>query len=93
MSVYRMEINLEKTEKRKKGRSYEYLDVHALYEALRTAVLQSTGRAASLTHAGHEVRMLCSLVAITGTDFSRNLPYITGKTVFETLPVVSGTLL
>lgn len=88
MSVYRMEINLEKGEKRKKGRRYEYLDVHSLYEALRTAVLQSTGRSVSVSHGGHEVRMLCALIALTGTDFSRNLPYVTGKAVLEMMPVV-----
>lgn len=89
MSVYRMEIKTKSDDKkRKKGRTYEYLDIHSLYLALRTAVLQSCGRTLMPTHAGCEVRMLIALIALTGTDFSRNLPYITGKQVFECLPQV-----
>lgn len=83
VSIYRMEINLG--EKRKKGRSYEYLDVHLLYNCLRTAVFQSNGRVKS-SHTDHEIRMLVHLMALTGTDFSRNFPFITGKFVFEQLP-------
>lgn len=89
VSVYRMEIKTgDAGEKRKKGRTYEYLDVCLLYQCLRTSVLQSSGRTLMPSHAGHEVRMLISLIALTGTDFSRNFPYITGRSVFELLPQV-----
>lgn len=73
-------------------RSYEYVDIQCLYEALRTAVLQSVGRTHLPLHAGHEVRMLMALVCLTGTDFSRGLPQVSGKTVYELLPRIWMTL-
>ena len=73
-------------------RSYEYVDIQCLYEALRTAVLQSIGRTHLPLHAGHEVRMLMALVCLTGTDFSRGLPQVSGKTVYELLPRIWMTL-
>lgn len=73
-------------------RTYEYVDVQCLYEALRTAVLQSIGRTHLPMHAGHEIRMLISLICLTGTDFSRGLPQISGRTVYDLLPRIWMTL-
>lgn len=73
-------------------RSYEYVDVQCLYECLRTAVLQSIGRTHLPLHAGHEVRMLMALVCLTGTDFSRGLPQVSGRTVYDLLPRIWMTL-
>ena len=73
-------------------RTYEYVDVQCLYEALRTAVLQSIGRTHLPLHAGHEIRMLIALVCLTGTDFSRGLPQISGRTVYDLLPRIWMTL-
>ena len=73
-------------------RTYEYVDVQCLYEALRTAVLQSIGRTHLPMHAGHEIRMLVALVCLTGTDFSRGLPQISGRTVYDLLPRIWMTL-
>jgi len=85
--IYRMEINPpaskrkreevdKKTAVTKPARSYEYLDIQPLYQALRTVVLQSIGRTHLPLHSGHEVRMLVSLICLTGTDFSRGLPQV-----------------
>ena len=38
------------------------------------------------THRGHEMEMLVALIGLTGTDFSRNLPQLSGKTVHNFLP-------
>lgn len=74
-------------------RTYEYVDIQCLYQALRNAVLQSIGRTHLPLHAGHEVRMLMALVCLTGTDFSRGLPQLSGKTIFnDMLPGVWMTL-
>lgn len=79
--------------KQRPPRTYEYVDIHCLYQALRTVVLQSIGRTHMPSHAGHEVRMLMALVCLTGTDFSRGLPQISGKTVYDLLPRVWMTLM
>lgn len=92
VSIYRMELNRPATgEKRKPGakrrpRTYEYVNVHALYEGLRGVVAQSLGRIALPSHRGHEMAMLIALIALTGTDFSRHLPQMSGRTVFSYLP-------
>lgn len=80
------------TEARTQKRSYEYVDIQCLYQALKTAVMQSIGRTHLPLHAGHEIRMLVALICLTGTDFSRGLPQISGKTVFELLPRIWMTL-
>ena len=77
--IYRMLIRepepcgkRKKPEKRPAAkREYEFLDILALYQALRTVVLQSIGRTHLPMHAGHEVRMLAALICLTSTDFSR----------------------
>jgi hypothetical protein len=50
------------------------------------AIKQCTGRVDMPTHRGHEMEMLVALIGLTGTDFSRNLPQLSGKTVHEYLP-------
>jgi hypothetical protein len=88
MSVYRMELKTEDdTKKRKKGdrRTYEYVSIPALHAVLHDAVRQCTGRVVMPACEGHEIRMLVSLIILTGTDFSRNLPGVSGQYVFGLL--------
>ena len=110
VSVYRMELNLDKgkpaadkdSKKRakpddasttKKPRTYEYVNIPFLYRQLRDAVEQSTGRARTTPGLeNYQIRMLISLIALTGTDFSRGLPQLSGKTVFGYLPDLWGLL-
>jgi hypothetical protein len=99
VSVYRMELNRPPTGKRsadgkkRAPRTYEYVNIHALYEALRDTIAQSTGRIRMPTHDGHEITMLIALIALTGTDFTRNLPQMSGKTVYSWLPDIWPTLM
>ena len=58
------------------GKEYEYVNVHLLYTALRSATLQCVGRVHMPTLVGHEMAMLTCLIALTGTDFSRGLPQV-----------------
>lgn len=74
-------------------RTYEYVNIHALYEGLRETIAQSVGRVKMPSHEGHEISMLVSLIALTGTDFTRHLPQMSGKTVYSFLPDVWATLM
>ena len=71
---------------KRKRREFEYVNIPALYGSLRDAVLQCTGRMASPTHGAHCMGMLLALIGLTGTDYTRNLPQVSGKTVFNLLP-------
>jgi hypothetical protein len=95
VTIYRMELKQAKRTAeggQKRPRSYEHVNVHALYEGLRDAIAQSTGRIRLPTHAGHEMAMLVALIALTGTDFSRNLPQMSGRSVYGWLPDIWPTL-
>lgn len=69
----------------KKPREYEYLDVHLLFLALQQSVKQTVGMLRMQQHEGHEIRMLIALITLTGTDFSRSLPQVSGKSVWDML--------
>ena len=73
-------------------RAYEYVNIHALYAGLKDVIAQSTGRIALTSHAGHEMGMLISLIALTGTDFSRNMPQMSGRSVYQWLGDLWPTL-
>jgi len=74
---------------KKPGRVYEYVDVRLLFDALRcTVVPQCTGRAPVTSHAGHEISMLVCLIGLSGTDFTRGLPLVSGKTIYDYLPAL-----
>lgn len=47
---------------------------------------QCLDRGALPSHEGHEVAMLVGLIGLTGTDFTRGLPLLSGKAVYEQLP-------
>ena len=86
----------EKKRQREEGRAtprrYEFLDITLLYEMLKDVVAQSVNRAVIPSHTGHEVRMLVCLIALTGTDFSRGLPQVSGATVYDRLPDLWASL-
>lgn len=76
----------------KARRTYEYVNVHALYAGLKDAIAQCTGRVRVASHSGHEMAMLIALISLTGTDFSRHLPQLSGKTLFAYLPDLWGAV-
>jgi hypothetical protein len=85
----------EESKKRKMGdeveskkathRTYEFVNIPLLYVGLQMAVLQCTGKTRIKSHEGYEMDMLLALVVLTGTDFTRNLPQVTGAFVWENL--------
>jgi hypothetical protein len=92
IAIYRLELRLPGEPSKRKAdgsrgaRTYEYVNIHALYAGIKDIIAQSTGRIRLSTHAGREMAMLISLIALTGTDFSRHLPQMSGKTVYAWLP-------
>lgn len=71
----------------KPGRVYEYVDASLLYEVLVCLMIpQCMGGARLSTHDGHEMSMLACLIGLSGTDFTRGLPLVSGKSIYEFLP-------
>jgi hypothetical protein len=71
------------------ARVYEYVDIRLLFDALRCMVVpQCTGRAPMTSHDGHEMSMLVCLIGLSGSDFTRGLPLVSGKTIHDYLPAI-----
>jgi len=74
-------------------RTFEYVNIPVLYESLYTVFCQCMGRLRSSSHDGHRMRMLLALIGLTGTDFTRQMPQVSGKTVFAFLPDIYQSLM
>lgn len=85
VAIYRYKIRLDKEQKRQRYKEYEYLHIPQLYHGLQDCIRQALGKMVLHAHQGHEIRMLISLITLTGTDFSRHLPQVSGKTVWDML--------
>ena len=71
----------------RKSRVYEFVDVSALYEMLVCMVIpQAVLNARLPSHEGHEMSMLSCLIGLSGTDFTRGLPLVSGKSLYDFLP-------
>lgn len=75
----------KKRKRERRALEFEYLDIHMLYLQLQNSIRQATGRLQLPMHVGHEIRMLIVLIILTGTDFSRNIPLVSGKTIWDML--------
>ena len=74
------------TEKPKFKRTFEYVNIPALYQTIRDVCMQCMDRMKSPTHSQHLMSMILALIGLTGTDFTRNMPQLSGKSVFGLLP-------
>ena len=81
------------TQPRISKRTYEYVNIPLLHTCLRTVFSQCLARARCPSHDGHLMGMLVALIGLTGTDFSRQLPQVSGKSVFGFLPAIWPDLL
>lgn len=66
----------------KRQRVYEHVNVRVLYNGILKRVIPRK----ALTPEGHEMSMLVALIGLSGTDFTRSLPLISGKTLYEMIP-------
>jgi hypothetical protein len=67
-------------------RTFEYVNIPALYQALSDVCAQCMDRMKSPTHSQHLMSMLIALIGLTGTDFTRSMPQLSGRSVFGLLP-------
>ena len=63
-------------------RTFEYVSIPLLHTRLRDVVDQCLGRGRSASHEGHYMSMLVGLIGLTGTDFSRQMPQVSGRSVY-----------
>jgi hypothetical protein len=99
--IYRIATKIEKdppAKKRKAGddeedekkgrpkRTFEYVSIPALFRALSDVCAQCMDRMRSPTHSQHQMSMLLALIGLTGTDYTRGMPQLSGKSVFGLLP-------
>jgi hypothetical protein len=71
----------------RRSRVYEFVDVSALYQTLVCMVVPQAIHGSRLpSHEGHEISMLSCLIGLSGTDFTRGLPLVSGKSLYEFLP-------
>jgi hypothetical protein len=76
----------EETSKAAYKRTFEYVSIPALYHTLSDVCKQCMDRMKSPTHSQHLMSMLLALIGLTGTDFTRSMPQLSGKSVFGLLP-------
>jgi hypothetical protein len=89
ISILRLETRIKDTPPPKRARPdarpkrvYEFVSVRPVFEALVGAM------AATPAHPGHEMAMLVGLIGLSGTDFTRGLPLVSGRTLFDNLPAL-----
>ena len=93
--IYRMTTRVEPPARKAKGepaakephvRTFEYVNIPVLYLGLRDVIMQCTGRLGSPTHERQYMSMLLALIGLTGTDYTRGMPQLSGKSVFHLMP-------
>jgi hypothetical protein len=88
--IYRITTRVDNIKKRslddKPKRSFEYVNIPSLYLTLRDVCAQCMDRMTSPSHSQHYMSMILALIGLTGTDFTRNMPQLSGRSVFALLP-------
>jgi hypothetical protein len=74
------------------SRSYEWVNVDLLGEGMRRAISQTRVSGISLRWDNWELHCLLALIALTGTDYSRNMPLVGPRKVWSMLPKVLPVL-
>lgn len=77
------------------NRTYEYVNIPLLYLSLRSVFAQSLGgrSAQAALHSPYLMSLLTTLIGLTGTDFTRHMPQLSGKSVFNVLPDLIPSLM
>lgn len=71
---------------KRQGRTFEFVNIPCLYHALQEALAQCMARSRSPSHKQHHMSMLLALIGLTGTDYTRSLPQVSGRSLFALLP-------
>lgn len=71
----------------KPKRVYEFVNVGVLHSHLIHRLIPG-----SAPPTGHEMRLLLVLIALSGTDFTRGIPQISGKTLYGMVPALWSRL-
>jgi hypothetical protein len=98
VSIYHLETKVDNpTRKRlvtgepapsaKPKRTYEHINIRRLYDGILKRVVPRNNPLP-----GHEIGMIVSLIGLSGSDFTRSLPQVSGKTLYEYLPEIWGRL-
>ena len=104
VAIFRMECNTNtqrappkiNPKDQKIQRRYEFLHINRLYKTIRNSIQIATAGnlMGNRTHANtpntanHEMRMVALLIALTGTDFTKGLPYMSPKKVWDNLYIL-----
>lgn len=93
ISILRMVSNINDEEKKRKQegrkfkREYEFVYINMLHTALVHEVIpQCVDRAVIPKIKDKEINLLVMLIGLSGTDFTRKIGGISGKTLYEFLP-------
>lgn len=71
----------------KRRRAMEFVNIPLLYESMCSAIRQCAGTGRVQTsHDARYMEMLACLIGLTGTDFTRNLPLLGVRKVWDMLP-------
>jgi hypothetical protein len=75
-------------EKKQNAREMEYINVPLIYHSMCEALRQCSGVGGGFNqHEKHYMEMLSCLVALTGTDFTRNIPLIGVDKLWELMAI------
>lgn len=89
-SIYHLQTRVEPPNRKrpadsetvsKPKRVYEHVNVRILYQTIMRRVIPRGS-----VYKGHGISMLVALIGLSGTDFTRSLPLVSGKTLYEMLP-------
>ena len=76
-----------------KGRreeKYEFIDIDTLLACLKTAFVRAARGKGSSDHCW-EIKLFITLLGLSGTDFTRNLPLVSPLKIWQCLPLVAQT--
>ena len=73
-------------------RCYEWVDVDVLRQGMERAFRQTCPREVLVRWDGWELHCLLALIGLTGTDYSRGLPYVGPRKVWSMLSKILPVL-
>ena len=69
----------------------EFIDIDTLHQCLKTAFFRASRGKGSSGHHCWEIKLFITLLGLSGTDFTRNLPLVSPVRIWASLPLVAQT--